>query len=253
MTINSIAQSQMQSNFQKLSTGFQINSAKDNPANMAISEKILAEVKGLEQGMRNTEYMNDLVNTAEGGLSTVSASLDRVRELTLQASNGILNDSDRQLIQNEIGEILDGIDDQVSNVQYNGQNLLDGSFTDKNTASYSDGTGQQISIPSVSVEGLGLSGFDVTKNPDLKALDSALATVSSARANLGAVSNRLGHTYTSNAVTSLNLAASRSKLVDTDMAKVSSDVEKSKLLEEYQAKMQKKKQEEEKNKVSVFF
>ena len=250
MTVNSIANSQLQSSFQSLATGKQINSASDNAAGLAIAETILAETKGLEQGMRNTQHMNDLVSTAEGGLSTISDSLSRVRELTLQAGNGILNDSDKAIIQGEIDQILEGIDHQVSSVQYNGQNLLDGSFADKNTASGSDGTGQQISIPSVSVSSLNLSGYSVTGSTDLDAIDNAISQVSSARADLGATSNRLSSTYESSSVTSMNLASSRSRIVDTDMAKASSDAARASLLEQYQISMQRNQQEAMKNKAT---
>ena len=252
ITVNSIANTQMQSNFQRLATGSRINSASDDAAGLAISEKLLANINGLDQGMRNTQNMSDLVSTAEGGLSSISSGLERVRELTVQAGNGILNASDRSIIQREIDQIMEGIGDQVSNLQFNNRNLLDGSFENQNTASGADGTGQQISIPSVSVESLGLDGFSVTSGIDLTAIDNAISQVNSARADLGAMSNRMDSTIQSSSITLLNLASARSRIVDTDMARASSEVERNNLMQEYRMFMQRSEQQQQQQIQNIF-
>lgn len=253
MTINSIANSQMQSNLQRLSTGQRINSASDDAAGLAIAEKLLANINGLDQGIRNTQDMSNLVSTAEGGLSGLSDSLQRVRELTVQAGNGTLSESGRAIIQGEIEQIMGDIGDQVSRLQFNNQSLLDGSFENQNTASWSDGTGQQVSIPSVSVDSLGLEGFSVLNGIDLGAIDSAISQVGSARAGLGAMSNRMDSTIQSSSIALLNLASARSTIVDTDMARTSSNVQRNNLMQEYRMFMQRSEQQQEQQRIQNLF
>jgi len=164
MTINSIARSQMQDTMTKLSTMQRINSAADDAAGLAIAQKIQAQVTGLEQGNRNTLDMKSLIQTAEGALSTIDDSLQRVRELSVQASNGIYTDSDRALIQQEIGQQLDQISRVSRDTEFNKMKLLDGSFTNRHTASDAAGRGATISLPDMGTLALGLQGYDVTRS-----------------------------------------------------------------------------------------
>lgn len=235
----------------QLSTGSRINSAADDPSGLAISEKMDAVLRGTQQGSENTAAMKDLVNTAEGALSTIADSLQRIRELSLQASNGTLDKSDKDIIQNEIKQLLEGIDQTAKTAEFNKQKLLDGSFKDKNTASYQDGTGKQISIPDMSLESLGLKDFDVTGDFDLNKIDQAMETVNATRSQLGATSNTFDHVISSNSITELNMAASKSRIADADMAKASMDYNKNKLLLDYQILASKRQQEAEKNKLTI--
>jgi flagellin len=163
MTINSMATSQLQTSMMRLSTMRRINSAADDAAGLAISNAMEAQVRGLDMGTRNTLDMQSLVTTAEGGLSTIGDALLRMRELSIQASNGIMTQEQRTMIQNEVSQLADHINSAARNTQWNGMNLLDGSFTNRHTASDAMGRGATVNIPDMSTFALGLQNFDVTR------------------------------------------------------------------------------------------
>ncbi len=237
--------------YKSLSTGKRINSAANDAAGLAITEKIQAELQGIERGSTNTLDMKNLLKTAEGGLSSISDSLQRVRELSVQASNGIYTDDDKKIIQNEISQLMQGISDTVGSTQFNKQNLLDGSFQNKNTASYSDGTGKQVSIGDMSLRSLGIENFDVTGSFDISTIDNAINKVSASRSQIGATMNAFDHTVASNDITMLNMAAAKSRIADTDMTKATSDLSKQNVLMEYQMYTQKMQMQSEGTKLSI--
>ncbi len=255
MTINSIASNKMQDKMQRigqqLATGKKINSAADNAAGLAIAEKLTSQINGLDKGTDNTYDMRNLVTTAEGGLSTISDSLQRVRELSIQASSDVLTADDKTLIQNEIQSTLQGINDIAGSVQFNGQNLLDGTFQNKNTASDANGRGMSVSIGDMSVNALGLGNYNVTTAFNISDVDNAIAGVSNLRADLGSTVNRLSSTAASNAISELNLAAARSRMTDADMAKSVMDYKKSAVLNEASMLMQKNTMNQMTSKVSL--
>ena len=251
MTVNTT--SQIQNLSKQISSGKQINSAADNAAGLGIAEKMRAQENGTNQGTRNTADMQSLVNTAEGALSSVSSNLQRLNELALQASNGIMTSSDRTLIQKEVDQVLDNIQSISQSTQFNTRNLLNGEANELHTASSPDGSGMTVSIPSMSLQDLGLEGFNVTGNFDLSSIHSAMNTVSSARSNLGATSNRMDYVMTSNDISALNLASSRSRIEDTDMARATMELEKERVLEQYQVAAQKRENEQKEDQVKRLF
>ena len=239
VTIQSMANDQlrMQQLSAQLATGNRVNSAADDAAGSAIIEQMTAQINGFEQATSNVADMQNLVRTAEGGLNSIDDSLQRVRELSLQASNGTLSGANREIIQGEINQIMQSIDSTVSNTEFNNQPLLDGSFANANTAASPDGTGPEVTIPAMSVAALGLEDFDVTGDFDIADVDAALATVSAARAELGALTNRFDNTMDSNDISALNLAAARSRVQDTDVARAYSEREQARLMQEFQTMM----------------
>jgi flagellin len=219
VSANIAANAQLQRTMMQLSTMQRINSAADDAAGLAISQALQAQVRGFEVGINNTRDMNNLVRTAEGGLSTISDSLHRIRELSLQASNGIMTASDRQMIQFEIDQLVDGIGDMTRNTQFNGINLLDGGFSG-HTASDPSGAGRTVTIDNFSPEALGLAGFDVTRGAqhiDLGLIDRAMATVNAQRSRLGATMNTFDHTINANSTAMINMAAANSRIADLDV------------------------------------
>ena len=122
-----IASNRLSGNLAKLSSGLRINRAADDAAGLAISEKMKAQIAGLEQASRNAMDGNSLIMTAEGALSEVHAMLSRMRELAVQAANDTYTSSDRMTIQNEIEQLKEEIDRISSATQFNRKNLLDGS------------------------------------------------------------------------------------------------------------------------------
>jgi len=137
--------SNLTSSFEKLSSGLRINSAKDDAAGMSIATKLTAQVKGLNQAARNVNDTSSMLKTAESALSETNNLLQRLRELAVQAGNDTNTASDRQALQAESKQLLAEIDRVANQVQYNGQNLLDGSFTSK-TFQIGANSGQTLSV-----------------------------------------------------------------------------------------------------------
>lgn len=232
-------------NFQQLSSGKRINKASDDAAGLAIATKMLSQSNGYDVGWRNAATSQDMVNVAEGGLSKITDSLQRMRELSIQASNtAIYGEDDREAIQQEIDQLKGYISDAAKNTQFNNMNVLDGSMKNSHVASSPDGGGMNINMPNAVLDSLGLSDYDVTGDFDISKLDSAMEKVSSARSSLGATYNRLDYTMNYNSYASYNVTASRSRLEDLDYGKAVSDMKKNSLLQEYRIMMQRKQQEQ---------
>ena len=175
----------------------------------------------------------------------ISDSLQRMRELSVQASNSaIYGPDDRAAIQQEISQLNEYVTSAAGSTQFNNKNLLDGTMTNAHVASGPDGSGMNITMPNATSASLGISGYNVTENFDISAIDSALNNVSSARSSLGATYNRLGYTINNNSYTSLNTSAAHSRIEDLDYGKAVSDKKKDDLLKEYRILMQRKQQEQ---------
>lgn len=231
--------------YQQLSSGKRINSAADDAAGLAIAQKMQTQTNGYDVGRRNALTSQDMVNVAEGGLSSVTDSLQRIRELSIQASNtAIYGADDLESIQQEIDQLKASISDAAKNTQFNTMNLLDGSMKNSHVASSPDGSGMDINMPNAVLSALGIEDYDVTGDFDISVIDDALENVSSARSNLGAVSNRLDHTINYNSYASYNMTASQSRIEDLDYSKAVSDMKKNETLNLYRIMMQKKQETE---------
>ena len=123
------SQAALGTSLQRLSSGLRINSAKDDAAGLAISERFTSQVRGNNQAARNANDGISLAQTAEGGLSTAGDLLQRIRELAVQSANGSNSASDRKSIQNEVSALSKELDRVATSTQFNGQNVLDGSLT----------------------------------------------------------------------------------------------------------------------------
>lgn len=246
MSISSISSQGLYQNYRQLASGKRINSAADDAAGLAIAEKMLTQSNGYDVGWRNAATSQDMVNVADGGLSTITDSLQRIRELGVQASNtAIYGDSERKMMQQEIDQLKDTISDAANNTRFNTMSLLDGKMGSSHVASGPDGSGMDINMPNATLEALGIADFDVTGDFDLSVIDDAIDKVSSARGEMGATYNRLGYTMNYNSYASLNTTAARSRIEDLDFPKAISDMKKNSLLEEYRLMMQKKREEQD--------
>jgi len=225
--------------YQRLSTGKKINSAADDAAGLAISEKLGALARGLDKGTDNARDMQNLLRTAEGGLSSINDSLQRIREIGVQASNGIYTDSDRALMQTEVDQLLDHVKTASQNTEFNTMKLLDGSFASKNTASNPDGTGMTISIENTSLQTLGINNFNVTGTFNLTKIDKALDMVNDARSKIGAQQNALEYTINANETAYINQMQALSRIADADMAKESTRLGTANVLNDARIMMQK--------------
>ena len=225
--------------FERLSSGKRINRAADDAAGLAISERIAALEAGLAQGVRNLGDGVGLVRVAEGTLGQSSDILIRMRELSVQAQNGTLNDSDRATIQEEFDSLSAEIDRIAQSTEFNGQKLLDGSASGEGAISFENGTNSENSSTTVSIDdqsaaALGLTGLDASSPAAIAAIDTAIDSVSSARAQLGAAEASLRSQINSIGVAQETAAAARSRIVDTDIASAAADLTKNAILEQGQ-------------------
>jgi len=210
----------------------------NNPASLPISEKMNAQERGLDQGVENSQDARNMINTAEGALDNVGESLNRMRELTVQASNGILTDDDRSIIQNEIESLKTDISDSLRNTEFNQISLFEGTDAAIQTGANS-GQSRNIEIRNTTLENLGIQNLDVTEDADLESIDNAIERISEARSNLGAQDNALGNTINANSVARENTLASQSRL-DEDFAQKVSDLKKNQIMQQYSTQMQRK-------------
>lgn len=225
----SVTQGQMSKSLEKLSSGFRINRAADDAAGLAISEGLRSQVGGLKAAVRNAQDGISVVQTAEGALTEVHSILQRVRDLTVQASNtGSVDDTARGYIAEEVTQLSEALTDIAERTNFNGTKLLDGTNTSL-TFQTGANEGETVSVDLTDVSAvatavatvgtnLATAGYDPTSATDLSAIDSEISDVSAARATLGASQNRFESTVNSLNVAVENLSASESRIRDTDMA-----------------------------------
>jgi len=223
----SVTDGQMAKSLEKLSSGFRINRAADDAAGLAISEGLRSQVGGLKVAIRNAQDGVSVVQTAEGALTETHSILQRMRSLAVQASNdGALSDTDKAKADAEFSQLESELDDIATKTKFNGTALLSGSFAAGKAFQVGANNADTltVTIGTMNNTGLGLSATTVSVGTAASAqaaitlLDAAIGTVSTQRANLGAIQNRLDHKINNLNVTVENLSASESRIRDTDMA-----------------------------------
>ncbi|MCR4924514.1 MAG: flagellin FliC5 [Lachnospiraceae bacterium] len=235
--------SPMSNYYQSLSSGSKINSAKDGASELAILEKQDSQVRGYDAGSGNLEAGKSLANISDGALGSINDSLQRMKELGVKASNGLLSNDDKKAIQSEIDQLKQGITDITSSTNYNGINLLDGSRGNINIVSDGNGANQSVSGSNATLEALGIADFDVTKSFDLKDVDNAIEKVNSMRGGVGASTNGIDYSLYYNSSAAQNLTAAKSRTGDTEMEEYASKLQKDQTMETYKLMMQKKQME----------
>lgn len=205
-----------QSPYTALISGSKINKAADNAAGLSISEKLQSRENGYTVGSANAKDGISMINVAEGALSGIQDSLQRIRELSVKSLNGLYTASDREAIQAEIDGLKQSIQDTAKGTSFNSMKLLDGSMADIDLATNPEGGGLKIQMENSTLESLGIADFDVTGDFDLSAIDKAMERISAARSSLGTQSNALSHTIRYNDYANYNLTAADSRLKDTE-------------------------------------
>ena len=235
----------MQSSLEKLSTGLRINRAADDAAGLSVSQQLTTQVNGLGQGDRNAKDGTSLVNIADGALNEVESMLQRMRELSIQSANDTLTSLERSYTQVEFGQLASEIDRIVNSTQFNSMNLLDGSapwgttggiiHIGANNISFADTI--VVTIPSINTTQLGISSVDnvdLTSQVDasnaIDAIDVALNSVNTLRANLGAITNRLQHAITDEENQETSMQAAESTITDVDFASETTNYSKQQIL-----------------------
>jgi len=226
-------------NMEKLSSGLRINRAGDDASGLAVSEKMRSQIRGMNQASTNAQNGISFIQTTEGYLQESQDIMQRLRELAVQASNGIYSDEDRLYIQVEVSSLVAEIDRIASHAQFNGMNLLTGRFgrpigENVVTASMWLHIGAnmdqriQVHIGTMTAKGLGIrevgdDTFITLSSPDganraIGTIDRALKIINKQRADLGAYQNRLEHTVRGLDVGAENMQASESRIRDANMA-----------------------------------
>ena len=224
----------------RLSTGLRINSASDDAAGMAVSEKLKNQVRGLNQAQRNAQDGISLIQTAEGALTETHSILARMRELAVQGANDTLNNSDRANLEAEFTQLKAEVTRIAGATQFNGIVLLNGAnssltlqiganngntlavtLTNNDAAALAIDTAARASVTSLAV-----AATTITQ------LDAAINTVSTNRANLGAVQSRLESASRSIAVAAENTAAANSRVADADIASSMSELVRAQILQQ---------------------
>jgi len=236
---------------EKLSSGFRINRAGDDASGLAVSEKMRAQIRGLNQASQNASNGISFIQATEGYLQETQDLLQRIRELAVQSSNGIYTDEDRMQIQVEVSQLIDEVDRVANHAQFNGMNMLTGSFArdvgeNVPTASMWFHIGANVDqrirvfIQTMTAAALRLRGISdnsmlslrtpESSNQAIMILDNALQIVSKQRADLGAYQNRLEFAVKGLDIGAENLQAAESRIRDADMAKQMVDYTKNQIL-----------------------
>jgi len=224
---------------EKLASGMRINRAGDDASGLAVSEKMRSQIRGLNQASKNAANGVSFIQTTEGYLQESSDILQRLRELSIQAANGIYTSEDRMQIQVEVSQLVDEIDRIASHAQFNGMNLLTGRFAREDGENLVTGSmwfhiganmdqRERVFIGTMTAKSLGvrqISSDEIVSlstpagaNRTIGVLDEALKKVNKQRADLGAYQNRLEHAVRGIDIGAENLQAAESRIRDTDMA-----------------------------------
>jgi flagellin len=228
---------QLMGSIEKLSSGQKINRAGDDASGLAVSEKMRSQIRGLNQANRNIQNGVSFIQSTEGYLQETQDILQRVRELAVQSANGIYSDEDRMQIQVEVSQLVSEVDRIASQAQFNGMNMLTGSFAKESVSGrvmqFQIGANMdqntRVYIGTMTAQALGLKGAQGTDeqlsistpesaNASIGTLDNALKIVSKQRADLGAYQNRFEMAAQGVGVAAENLQAAESRIRDTDMA-----------------------------------
>lgn len=231
---------QLAVHYRRLATGLRITTAADDAAGLAISERLRAQIRSLDQAQRNAQDGVSLAQTGDGALEEVGNMLGRLREIAVQAGNGTTSPADRATLDAEFQALVDEVDRIGQGTSFNGIHLLDGSAS---TVTFQVGTGTSSAVDSISAQltpvlatGLGIDTLGVSTalaaTTSLSAIDAAIDSVSRVRGRFGAMQNRLESTVRTLGVQAENLTAAESRIRDADVADETAQLAKWQLLQQ---------------------
>ena len=234
----------LNTSFERLSSGFRINSAADDAAGLQISDRLTSQVQGLNQAVRNANDAISLSQTAEGALSEVTTSLQRIRTLAVQSQNGINSSADRQALQKEVSALRTEISRIATDTQFGNVNILDGNFSAKFLVGANAGQTISVNLSSTnlgSISGFSATGLGITTNDVstaagasslLSDIDAAISGIGAVRADLGALQNRFQSTIRNLSNISENLSFARSQIRDTDFAAETAELTRNQIIQQ---------------------
>jgi len=234
-----IVETNIVKDIEKLSSGMRINRAGDDASGLAVSEKMRSQIRGLNQAGQNIQNGVSFIQATEGYLAETTDIMQRLRELAVQAANGIYSAEDRMQIQVEVSQLVDEVDRIASHAQFNGMNLLTGRFAKDSAAGPMQlhvganmDQSEKLFIGTMTAVALGLTGgmqggegdmITISSvegaNMAIGTIDNALKQINKQRADLGAYQNRFELAYNGVAIAAENLQAAESRIRDSDMAK----------------------------------
>jgi flagellin len=231
-------QLQLDSSLSKLSSGYRITKAGDDAAGLGISVNLEAQIRSYNQAVRNANDGISLIQTAEAAMNEQSNILSRLRELAMQSASDGIGNTERGYIQSEVVELVAELERVAQATEFNGQRLLDGSATtlDFQVGIRNVAANDRISVTTVdaTTATLGVAGLDLSTKAGAQAalstIDSALQTLSNARATLGAAGNRFNSAVASIQAASESLSAANSRIRDVDVAEETSRLARAQVL-----------------------
>ena len=225
--------------FERLSSGFRINSAADDAAGLQISDRMTSQIQGLDQAVRNANDGISLAQTAEGAMQEITTALQRIRVLAIQSQNGINTSADRLALQKEVSALKTEISRIATTSQFGGVDILTGGYSAKFLVGANGG--QTISVNLSRSGGFGASGLNVgslsvdtaaTASAALTSIDAAISTIGGVRADLGALQNRFQSTIRNLSNISENVSAARSRIKDTDFAEETAQLTRNQIIQQ---------------------
>ncbi|RTE86154.1 MULTISPECIES: flagellin [Gammaproteobacteria] len=226
--------------FQRLSSGFRINSAADDAAGLQITNRMTSQIMGLNQAVRNAQDGISVAQVAEGALQESTNALQRIRQLAIQAQNGINSTADRVALQKEVSALKTELNRIASTTQFAGKSLLDGTYNERFLVGANAGqtisvnlsrNGFSIGVGGLNIGDISVSSFDGAASA-LTQIDTAISTIGAARADLGAIQNRFQSTIRNLSNISENVTAARSRIMDTDFAKETAELTRYQIIQQ---------------------
>src|SRR5690554_3083804 len=228
----------LSTSFERLSSGFRINSAADDAAGLQITNRMTSQIMGLNQAVRNAQDGISVAQVAEGALQEVTNSLQRIRQLAIQSQNGINSTADRLALQKEVSALKTEIGRIASTTQFAGMNLLDGKYNERFLVGANAGQNISINLAKQAFDLAGMKINDLTvatgggASAALSKLDDAISMIGGARADLGAIQNRFQSTIRNLSNISENVAGARSRIMDTDFAKETAELTRNQIIQQ---------------------
>jgi len=224
---------------ERLSSGLRINSAKDDAAGLAISNRLNSQVRGLEVGMRNANDAISIAQIAEGAMQEQTNMLQRMRDLTIQSENGANSTEDLAALKAEMDQLVTEIDNIGTSTAFGNTKLMTGDFSNTGKGfqvGHQDGEDVRVVVKKTDKTSLSVGGLNnatsANRASSLKAIDKAITTIDTQRGALGAVQNRVAHNISNSANTQANVADAKSRIVDVDFAKETATMTKNQVLQQ---------------------
>lgn len=242
-SISSVGGYSDNSAYATIARGGTIGKASEDAAGLAIQEKTKSQVNGLDAGSENLTSAKSALNVEEGAMAGIEDYLQSIKELSVKAANGTLSDDDKQSIQAQIKEYLDGINETAKGTTFNEKELLTKEDS-LEVASDGNGSSEKVSTFNATTDALGITDYDVTKDFDMSKIDNAIDKISSMRSTTGSETNGVEHALTYNSHAAMELNGYQMDKEEDNAVEALQELKTKQALDSYQAVLQKQQQED---------